>query len=370
MMAFEREEIREALNYQRESLQLCLNVIDHIMNDIGNRGIIRISRGYRSKFTGNRSSLIKFTEKHYDESIVYAAEGIANGLIPSALNAQKNEFRRLAKSLIISFADLCSELEKRSLSSMEKFLKDCFVPGSALISVMENFELAYVAFEQELMYNLSGEWGPVPMSDNIFEGRQLFGIMLSEGLHYSLKRNLLSLEQVVDCEPHIFVGVPRISILLGCFLNWFPPDVLEEDDWDVGKVSFYHNPYFLPIYSELASLQLSIIELTDAERSFLENRLISDLVEKSEEMEVKTANDHCIEPNRGAMINAIFRNICEVAHHLHSDRLSKTYREQFALIVKQTVSVSENRSSCYSYQKADGFIGRLKRHFLHRKRII
>jgi len=55
---------------------------------------------------------------------------------------------------------------------------------------------------------------PIKSSEDI-ESLQELTILFSETLSYSLKKSLISKEDVEGCEPNVMIALPRLSIVRG-----------------------------------------------------------------------------------------------------------------------------------------------------------
>lgn len=313
ILNFEREEIREAWICQRESLQSVLNAIDDLIDELGPNYLLKCSRQYRFKFARTKYSIIRPVDRNFDESILYVAEGLVKGYYPTKNGeiADIENILPLALNLLAHFLELAIFLEGSTCD-------DSFEIEAA--AKLEKFDQSYVVFEQELIYTLSASFAVCLMSDNVFEGRQMFGIFLEEGFEFALKKNLLSMEEVANCDPNMFFTVPRISVLVGCYLGWFKSVGCAEEinDSNPNLISFYHNPYFLQAYDDLNRIQNQVEELNMGERALLEQRLINS----------KEPSDP------SSIVEKLFIAISELAHLFQSGKYSNAYREMFSMILK------------------------------------
>lgn len=342
MMTFEQEELREAWINQREALQVVLNTIDNIMDEMGSDCITKCSRKYRFKFASSHQPILRPHDRNFDESIIYIAEGLIRGYCPISkdMAIDMSNLVPLALSLMIAFVEICVELENKSTGKSEKVYKDAKEGSNHLIKKLESFDLKYIVFEQELLFLLSENFMPCPMSENVLEGRQIFGIFLNEGLDYGLNKKLIDEDDVSNYDPNIFITVPRMAVLQGCYLGWFKRvDEGEEfEDLNCERISFYLNPYFLPFYCNLNDLQERIEELSLGERELLEKRLV-DLQE-----------DHGNEILPTENLQQIYRDVSELAYSFQTGKYSGAFRELLSGIMRQR-SYQNNKIECCCVKK-------------------
>jgi hypothetical protein len=250
------------------------------------------------------------------------AESIIKGYIPILAKEKGTEqtLLDLSKNLSVQFGDLVADLEKRSMQSEEKFKAELEKGTSIIIDKLEKFEFAYVSLEQELLFTIC-EARTVPMVENFFEGCQTFRIFLNEGLDYALRRQLISVEQILSCEPHIFISIPRISVLYACYNGMFPKRSTRPG---FTEFSFYSNPFFQSIYTKLSKLQDKIDDMPVMHSFVLERKLVCDL------------NEECDEENEASsdiLMKQVFLEVSEIAHSIQTGS-AKIYREIFSVMIK------------------------------------
>lgn len=193
----------------------------------------RASRDYRLKFPDD---LVVGGEngESLNGQIWFGAECLGSGSNIMNHEAESECLRPLAKQLTQSMQQIRSEIRYRLLNM------DRHNQPSAIIKSMATklavFDELFTFFEYEYVRAML----PIKTAEEIERLHELT-VLFSEAVARSLKRGLISQEDIDECHPHVLIAIPRLAIIYGLVHCEDSPILRSVKD---GKQSHIFRPYY------------------------------------------------------------------------------------------------------------------------------
>ncbi|OTF77276.1 hypothetical protein BLA29_002187 [Euroglyphus maynei] len=239
------------VNSLKKTQDRVISLIFSIMDEIGCE---RASREYRLKFPDEL--LTGEGIESLNSQIWFGAECLTAGSTITNNQDKSNYLRPIAINLTTTLDQIRYELRSccNYLPKTPRISKD-------LIRKLENFDNLFSSFEYDYVKAML----QIKNCEDI-ENLQELTILFSETLSYSLRKGLISKDEVDGCQPSVMIALPRLSIIRG-LLQGFGSVVCKHDPTELTTI-------LRPYHSLLLEFHEFLMNLSDDEVFFLE-RLLS-----------------------------------------------------------------------------------------------
>lgn len=196
----------------------------------------RVSRDYRLKFPDD---LVVGGEngESLNGQIWFGAECLASGSNIMNHEAESESLRPLAKLLTQSMQQIRTEIRYRLLNIHSLAINN--QPSriiEAMADKLEPFDALFAHFEFEYVRAML----PIKTADEIERLHELT-VLFSEAVARSLKKGLISQEDIDECHPHVLIAIPRLAIIYGLVHCQESPILRTSKD---GRQSHIFRPYY------------------------------------------------------------------------------------------------------------------------------
>ncbi|KAL7750353.1 hypothetical protein RI367_004126 [Sorochytrium milnesiophthora] len=171
----------------------------------------KLPRNYRNGLPAPRQAELD----GFSESVLFLAQALARGFVVRGIEQHTQMLIHPAMELIATFDALRFVFRSRALVTVQP-------PYQPLFTVVQEFDKAWVAFEQILVARFPNV---------LFRNREVFiddngllAFLLSETVVRALERKYVTLDQLRDFDPDLMFAIPRLAVVSACR---YMPDLME-----------------------------------------------------------------------------------------------------------------------------------------------
>ncbi|KAI8805482.1 hypothetical protein BJ742DRAFT_741360 [Cladochytrium replicatum] len=193
------ERWRKYIERVHRAQRLLLDSVQLIYQDMDDS--VKANRDYRRQLPPEDQREL---EGGFSENILFAAQALSKGFRIRGIERFTSDLVDPARLLCATFETLRVVLRRRAMISAAPPLDD-------LAPIVKEFDIAWTAFERKICFcYFEIQYTGAPGKE---DGTDMFQVLLSETILYSLKQGYFTLDQVESADPEVIIGLPRLALL-------------------------------------------------------------------------------------------------------------------------------------------------------------